>query len=35
MDADGSHQVNRTENPAFDFHPDWQPLDDDRHDRRR
>jgi TolB protein len=35
MDADGSNQVNRTENPAFDFQPDWQPLDNDRHDRRR
>ena len=35
MDADGSNQVNRTENPAFDFQPDWQPLDNDRHDRWR
>jgi TolB protein len=35
MDADGSNQVNRTENPAFDFQPDWQPLDNDRHDRQR
>jgi Tol biopolymer transport system component len=35
MDADGSLQVNRTENPAFDFLPDWQPLGDDRPGRRR
>jgi len=34
MHADGSNQVNRTENPAFDFLPDWQPLGDDRHGRR-
>jgi hypothetical protein len=32
MRADGSNQVNRTNNPAFDAAPDWQPLDDDHHD---
>jgi hypothetical protein len=25
--------MNRTNNPAFDFAPDWQPLDDDKDDR--
>ena len=29
MRADGSNQVNRTNNLAFDAGPDWQPLDDD------
>ena len=29
MAADGSDQVNRTNNDAFDAAPDWQPLDDD------
>jgi Tol biopolymer transport system component len=32
MRADSSHQVNRTNNPAFDIAPDWQPLDDDEDD---
>jgi hypothetical protein len=31
MRADGSKQVNRTNNLAFDRTPDWQPLDDDHH----
>ena len=36
MNADGSNKVNRTEGPAFDFEPDWQPLPDgDCHDRHR
>jgi Tol biopolymer transport system component len=26
MRPDGSRQVNRTRNPAFDFDPDWQPV---------
>jgi Tol biopolymer transport system component len=26
MRADGSDATNRTNNPAFDFNPDWQPL---------
>ena len=26
MGADGSHQVNRTQHPAFDVDPDWGPL---------
>jgi Tol biopolymer transport system component len=30
MRADGGNQLNRTHNPAFDYGPDWQPLD--RHD---
>jgi hypothetical protein len=29
MRADGGDQVNRTNNPALDAAPDWQPLDDD------
>jgi hypothetical protein len=32
MRADGSKQVNRTNNPAQDRPRDWQPLDDDHHD---
>ena len=32
MRADGSDQVNRTNNDAFDAAPDWQPLDDDHGD---
>ena len=34
MRADGSHQMNLTNNPAFDCVHDWQPLldDHDRHD---
>jgi TolB protein len=33
MRADGQDQVNRTNNDAFDFAPDWQPIDgrDDDH----
>ena len=31
MRADGSAQVNRTRNPAFDFAPAWQPLRDHHH----
>jgi Tol biopolymer transport system component len=31
MRADGSRQVNRTRNPAFDFDPDWQPLQERHH----
>jgi Tol biopolymer transport system component len=26
--ADGSDETNLTNDPAFDFNPDWQPLDD-------
>ena len=29
MREDGTDETNRTNNPAFDFNPDWQPLDDD------
>jgi Tol biopolymer transport system component len=29
MDADGHNQANRTNDPAFDFEADWQPLGDD------
>ena len=32
MRADGTEETNRTNNPAFDFNPDWQPLDDDDDD---
>jgi TolB protein len=31
MRADGSDQRNRTNNPAQDAYPDWQPLPDDHH----
>jgi Tol biopolymer transport system component len=31
MRADGSRQVNRTRNPAFDFDRDWQPLQERHH----
>jgi hypothetical protein len=31
MRADGSRQVNRTRNPAFDVDPDRQPLQEGRH----
>jgi hypothetical protein len=27
----GSRQVNRTRNPALDFDPDWQPLQERHH----
>jgi hypothetical protein len=26
MNVDGSTQTNLTNNPAFDFEPDWQPV---------
>jgi hypothetical protein len=29
MRPDGSELMNRTNHPAFDAAPDWQPLDDD------
>jgi Tol biopolymer transport system component len=29
MRADGSEETNRSNDPAFDFGPDWQPLHDD------
>ena len=32
MRADGSEETNRTNNPAFEIEPDWQPLDDDDDD---
>jgi len=32
MRADGSQQVNRTNDPAIDIDPDWQPLPNDRDD---
>jgi Tol biopolymer transport system component len=32
MRADGSEETNRTNNPAFEIGPDWQPLDDDDDD---
>jgi Tol biopolymer transport system component len=32
MREDGSDETNRTNDPAFDFNPDWQPLDDDEDD---
>ena len=32
MRANGSDETNRTNNPAFDFNPDWQPLDRDDDD---
>jgi Tol biopolymer transport system component len=34
MRADGSDETNRTNDPAFDFNPDWQPLNnhDDDHE---
>jgi Tol biopolymer transport system component len=31
MRADGGNQLNRTHNPAFDYGPDWQPLDHHDH----
>jgi Tol biopolymer transport system component len=35
MDADGANQVNLTDDAAFDFEPDWQPLVDDFRRLRR
>jgi Tol biopolymer transport system component len=32
MREDGTDETNRTNDPAFDFNPDWQPLDDDDDD---
>jgi Tol biopolymer transport system component len=32
MRADGTEETNLTNDPAFDFNPDWQPLDDDDDD---
>jgi Tol biopolymer transport system component len=32
MRADGTDETNRTNDPAFDINPDWQPLDDDDDD---
>ena len=32
MRADGSEETNRTNNPAFEIEPDWQPLDDEDDD---
>lgn len=30
MNADGSAPVNLTNDPAGDFTPDWQPVDEQR-----
>jgi Tol biopolymer transport system component len=35
MDADGANQVNLTDDAAFDFEPDWQPLVGGFRERRR
>jgi Tol biopolymer transport system component len=32
MRADGTEETNRSNHPAFDVNPDWQPLDDDDKD---
>jgi len=35
MRADGNEETNRTNDPAFEIEPDWQPLDDDDDDDDR